>query len=185
MNRYFDLPWNALTEQGKLAEGRLATNRPHTFRFFTGYTLKSKLGSSNVAPVLYVYSGTPITTELGIDGLPTYPYNRGNLGRTPIFNQTDLLLSHEFTPFKNEVRRIRVEFNARNLFDQQRVVDKFVTLNHVLDGDASVDNPLDLFKGFNGKSLLSAQEIRTDPRYGMASSFQSPREMRFAIRFMF
>jgi hypothetical protein len=86
VNRYFDLPWNALTEQGKLAEGRLATNRPHTFRFFTGYTLKSKLGSSNVAPVLYVYSGTPITTELGIDGLPTYPYNRGHLGRTPIFN---------------------------------------------------------------------------------------------------
>jgi hypothetical protein len=185
VNRYFDLPWNALTQQGQVAEGRLATDRPHVFKFFTGYSFKSKFGSTNIAPVVYVYSGTPITSELGIDGLPTYPFGRGDLGRTPIFNQTDLLLYHDFTPFKSESKRIRFEFNARNLFDQKRAIDKFVTINHVLDGDVSVDEPKDLFKGFDANALLTSQELRRDPRYGMASSFQAPREMRLALRFMF
>ncbi|NWF84383.1 MAG: TonB-dependent receptor, partial [Bryobacteraceae bacterium] len=44
VNRYFDLPWLAYTEQGVMSEGRLATDRPHTFKFFGGYTQKSILG---------------------------------------------------------------------------------------------------------------------------------------------
>ena len=185
VNRYFDLPWNALTQQGKVAEGRLATDRPHTLKFFTGYGIKSKAGVTNLAPVMFLYSGTPLTTELGIDGLPTYPFGRGDLGRTPIFNQTDLLISHDFTIGKSESKKFRVEFNARNLFDQKRVIDNFVTLNHAFDGDVSVDDPKTLFKGFSATDLLKTLDFGRDPRYGKASSFQAPREMRIAFRFMF
>lgn len=185
VNRYFDLPWNALTQKGQVAEGRLATDRPHTFKLYTGYTVKSKLGSTNLAPIIYAFAGSPLTTELGIDGLPTYPFGRGDLGRTPVFTQTDFLLTHDFKPFKSESKLIRFEFNARNLFDQKRSIDSFVRLNHAVDGDVSVDDPLTLFKGYNANSLLGTLESGKDPRYTMAQTFQSPREMRIAIRFMF
>jgi hypothetical protein len=66
VNRYFDLPWIYYTEQGKFAEGRLATDRPHTFKFFGGYTLGNKLGSTTISPNFMVYSGTPITTEANL-----------------------------------------------------------------------------------------------------------------------
>jgi outer membrane receptor protein involved in Fe transport len=185
VNRYFDLPWNALTQQGKVAEGRLATDRPHTFKFFTGYTQKSKIGSTTFAPVIFAFSGTPLTSELGIDGLPTYPFGRGDLGRTPTFFQTDLLVYHDFSFFKSESRKLRFEFNARNLFDQKRVIDRFVTLNHAFDGDVSVDDPKTLFRGFDANQLLRTLDFGRDPRYGMASSFQAPREIRLALRFLF
>ena len=185
VNRYFDLPWNALTEKGKVADGRLATDRPSTFKLFTSYSMKSKIGTTNFAPIFLAYQGTPLTTELGVDGLPTYPYGRGDLGRTPMFRQMDLLISQDFTPFKNETMKLRFEFNARNLFDQKRTIDKFVTLNHILDGDVSVDDPKDLFKGFSAQKLLATGDFGRDPRYGLNSAFQAPREIRLGVRFIF
>jgi outer membrane receptor protein involved in Fe transport len=50
VNRYFDLPWIGYTEKGTFAEGRLGTDRPHTFKLYGAYTLNSRLGSTQLAP---------------------------------------------------------------------------------------------------------------------------------------
>ncbi len=42
VNRYFDLPWLGYTEKGVMADGALATDRPHTFKFFGGYTAEEQ-----------------------------------------------------------------------------------------------------------------------------------------------
>lgn len=186
VNRYFDLPWNALTEQGTVALGRLATDRPHTFKLFTGYEVKSKLGSTNFAPVFFAYSGTPVTTELNIDGLPTYPFGRGDLGRTNVFSQTNLLISHDFKPFKaNESMKVRLEFNAVNLFDQKGQIDRFARFDHELDGGASIDDPLTMFQGYSASTVIKSLDRGVDPRYGLTSRFQSPREIRMGLHFIF
>jgi hypothetical protein len=68
VNRYFDLPWLGYTEQGKLAEGRLGTDRPHTFKLFGAYNLKSKLGTTRLASYVrdqcdFVRAGLPVRTR--------------------------------------------------------------------------------------------------------------------------
>jgi len=118
-NRYYDEPWVGLTEKGTYAFGDLATDRPHTFKFFGGYTVKSKLGNTNLSPYVQWYTGTPITTEANlISSTPAFPFGRGDLGRTPIFFNTDFNLIHEFQPiYGHESTRVRFEFTVFNLFN--------------------------------------------------------------------
>lgn len=187
VNRYFDLPWLAYTEQGKMSEGRMATDRPHTFKFFGGYSLNSVMGSTTLSPTFVWYSGTPLTSEINaISSVPVYPYNRGDMGRTPIFNQFDLNVMHDFKPFKNsETMKLRLEFTVFNLFDSRIVTNKYQNLSHDDDGQLQFAHEADIFKGFNTRSLMTAQGIRIDPQYNLATSWQSPRSARIQLSFFF
>jgi len=187
VNRYFDLPWLGYTEKGQMSEGRLATDRPHTFKFFGGYTLNSLLGATTIAPNIVWYSGIPLTSEINaISSVPIYPYNRGDLGRTPIFHNFDLNVMHDFKPFKaNENLKLRFEFTVFNLFNSGNVTNKYTNMSHDDDGQLSFANDADIFKGFNTRSLMTAQEIRIDPQYNLANSWQSPRSARIQLSFFF
>lgn len=187
VNRYFDLPWLGYTEQGKMAEGPLATDRPHTFKFFGGYTLKSMLGHTTLAPNIQLYSGTPLTTEINaISSTPVYPYGRGDLGRTPFFYNFDLNLMHDFSPFKaNENLRFRFEFSVFNLLNSSTVINKNTILLHPDEGQLTFDNDADIFKGFNTKALMAAQNLHVNPLYDLASHFQAPRSARIQLSFFF
>jgi hypothetical protein len=187
VNRYFDLPWIGYTEQGKMSEGRLATDRPHTFKFFGGYTLNSILGGTTIAPSFVAYSGTPLTSEINaISTVPVYPYNRGDLGRTPIFHNMDLNIMHDFKPFKsNENLKLRFEFTVFNLLNSGIVTNKYVNMAH--DDDLQLDfaHEVDIFKGFNTRSLMATQEIRMDPQYNLPMNWQTPRSARIQLSFFF
>jgi len=187
VNRYFDLPWLGYTEQGKMSEGRLATDRPHTFKFFGGYTLNSLLGATTFAPNISWYSGIPLTSEIdAISTVPVYPYNRGDLGRTPIFHNFDMNVMHDFTPFKNhESMKLRFEFTVFNLFNSGIVTNKYTNMSHDDDLQLHFDNDADIFKGFNARSLMTEQGIRLDPQYNLANSWQSPRSARIQLSFFF
>jgi hypothetical protein len=187
VNRYFDLPWLAYTEQGKMAEGRLATDRPHTFKFFGAYTLRSKLGGTTFSPNVQLYSGVPLTTEINaISSVPLYPYGRGDMGRTPVYFNSDFNIMHEFKPFtNNESLKLRIEFTVFNLFNSSIVTNKDQILIHPDDGQLEFANDADVFKGFNTKALMTAQGDRTNPSYGLASGFQGPRSCRLQISFFF
>jgi hypothetical protein len=187
VNRYFDLPWISYNEQGRIAEGRLGTDRPHTFKFFGGYTLKSKVGSTTFAPSIALYSGTPLTTNVNvISSTPAYPYGRGDLGRTPFFHNFDFNVMHDFTPFKQwESTRIRFEFTVFNLFNSGTVTDKAVNLVHPDDGQLQFENQADFFKGWNAKQMIADQYGRTDPTFGLANAWQAPRSARLQLSFIF
>lgn len=192
VNRYFDLPWLGYTEQGQMAEGRLATDRPHTFKFFGGYTLKSLLGSTTIAPNVQLYSGVPLTSQINaISSVPVYPYGRGDLGRTPVFYNFDMNVMHDFAPFKaHEAMRLRFEFTVFNLFNSSIVTNKNTTMIHPDDGQLTFANQADIFKGFNTLQLMQTQQVnghsrRISPLYGLASDFQGPRSARLQVSFFF
>lgn len=187
VNRYFDLPWIGYNEKGKMATGPLATDRPHTLKFFGGYTHKSKVGSTTLSPNFVVYSGIPITTQINaISSTPVYPYDRGDLGRTPIFTNLDLNLMHDFAPFKaKENMRVRFEFTVFNSLNSSTVTNRDPTILHPDDGQLQFANDADIFKGFNTKALMTAQKLRTNPTYNLASGFQGPRSCRLQLSFVF
>ena len=186
VNRYFDEPWMVYDKAGKLVEGRLATDRPHTFKVFTSYDKKWMGGTTHLAPVINLFSGTPLTTELGLSGVPVYPNGRGDLGRTPVFFQGDFLLSHDVKLKSSESKYFRFELNVVNLLNNAVVTNKNTALNHPNDGDIQFDNTADIFKGYsNFAALQKAQEIRTNPQFGRASAFQGPRTLRLGFHFFF
>jgi len=193
VNRYYDMPWVGYDQTGHVANGLLATDRPHTFKLFGTYTNHNKLGQTTLAPYMSWYSGTPITTEVPVvSTVPMFPYGRGDLGRTPMFFNSDISVTHEIKPVKsNEQMKVRFEFYAQNLFNSSTVTDRFKTILHETDGhllfqnsDGS-DNYGAIFKGFDTRGLMKAQEDRLDPRYNQASSFQSPRQLRLQLSFLF
>ena len=53
-------------------------------------------------------------------GVPVYFNGRGDLGRTPMLNQTDLLIAHDFKIAGST--RIGVLANITNLFDQDTAI---------------------------------------------------------------
>jgi len=193
VNRNYDEPWVGVKQNGQYAFGPLATDRPNTFKFFGGYTLKSKLGSTTFAPNIYAYSGTPLTTEAAVvSSTPAFPFGRGDMGRTPFFYNFDVNLSHEVAPFKNhEAVKMRFEFTVFNLLNTSIVLDKFKTITYATDGQLQFNNPdgstnyPGIFKGFDTKALMAEQGIRQDPQYGMPSVFQGPRSARIQVSFFF
>jgi hypothetical protein len=187
VNRFFDLPWIGYTEQGKFSEGRLATDRPHTLKFFGGYSHESKLGTTTLSPNIAIYSGTPLTTEAqAISTVPTFPYGRGDLGRTPIFQNVDLNLMHDFKPFTaNEAMRFRFELTVFNLFNSTIITNKDVNIVHPNDGVIGFDHDADIFKGFNTRKLMQEQGLRLSPLYGYANGWNSPRSLRMQVSFFF
>ena len=187
VSRYFDLPWIGYNEQGKFAEGRLATDRPHTFKFFGGYTHSSRFGSTTLSPNVYLYSGTPLTTQLNaISSVPVYPYGRGDLGRTPFFKNFDLNLVHDFKPFSShESIKMRFEFSVFNLFNNGTVVGEDTTYLHPDDGQLQFANDVDIFKGYNAKAIMARDKQRVNPTFGYAQFWQSPRTARLQFSFFF
>ena len=170
-----------------MATGPLATDRPHTFKLFGAYTLKSKIGRTTFSPNFALFSGAPITTEINaISTTPVYPYGRGDLGRTPLFFNTDMNAIQDFMPFKShESMHMRFEFSVFNLFNQSTVTNRQGILLHPDDGQLQFENDADIFKGFNTKQLMQTQKLRTSPMYGQANGFQGPRQLRLQLSFIF
>ena len=184
VNRYFDLPWINYDARGNLIYGRLATDRPHTLKAFYSYDLKSKIGTTRFSPIFQVYSGTPLTTEVDVQDLNVFSFGRGDLGRTPIFSQTDFVAVHDFPGFR-EGQKVRFEFNVTNLFNQATVISRFTQITHTSDGAITFDNTADIFKGYDVLKQMARQQVRVDPRYGLDYSYQGPREVRLGFHFIF
>lgn len=191
VSRYFDLPWMSFDSHGKLVKGLLATDRPHAFKFYGSYTLKSKLGETTFGPNFMALSGTPLTTQVNVNAsTPVYVNGRGDMGRTPFYTNTDFLLTHEFRVGKRESMRARVELNISNLFNQSTITDRNqVLLNPNYEDILSIEPATNFFKGFDYKKMITdgvkAGDFYNNPMFGMANGFQSGRSLRLGLKFMF
>jgi hypothetical protein len=191
VSRYFDLPYASWDSKGKLSEGLLATDRPHTLKLYGAYVLKSKLGETSFGPNFWVYSGTPLTTELFvISSVPVYVNGRGDLGRTPVFSQTNMYIYHEFKLPKSERYRFRIDANFTNVFNQSTITNRYQNYMNRNDGSyLQFKNDVDFFKGFNWQQMVAQGvadgDLRTDPGYNKPNGWQGPRDMRFGLKFSF
>jgi len=138
-SRLFDLPTQTYLPSGKVDDGPLSTDRPHTASGLIYYRLKWAKMETNIGITQFAWQGTPISTCLPVIGTSSacqWAEGRGNFvqltraangdivrgdvvkdARTDPLVQTDLNLRHEI-PFQ-EKYRLSFEANLTNLFNQR------------------------------------------------------------------
>jgi hypothetical protein len=101
---------------------------------------------------------------------PTFPFGRGDMGRTDAYVQTDLNLSHSFNISKGA--RLRFEANVRNLFDQAGVISRVTQYNRA-GAISAAQLPLSrFFSGYNVNDFVNPQNntgsgVPYNPIYGL------------------
>ena len=194
VSRAFDLPYYYFDATGsqKNVLGRLGTDRPHTLKLFGSFDQKmGKLGVGTFGLTQFAWSGTPDSTSVIYLSAPTFPYGRGDMGRTPAYVQTDLSYNHNFKI--NERVSARFEANIVNLFNQAAAISRVTQLNRA--GAIGID-PVDFFKGYDPKNFVKvgSATIPANPIYGLpggnyntggTGAYQAPRNIRLGVRLVF
>ncbi|PYQ70926.1 MAG: hypothetical protein DMG01_26630, partial [Acidobacteria bacterium] len=108
-------------------------------------------------------------------------------GRTPMLSNTDFYVQHEFRLPNG--KRFQVNATVLNLFDQRAVANKFNNMRRT--GAGLNINETAFYAGqVNVQALIDASafpatSLRIDPRFLMASDYQSPMQARFGLKFVF
>ena len=199
VNRAWDLDELLYDSHGNLdVVGRLATDRPHVVKLYGAYQFPF---GTQVGAFFYGGSGTPISTyvtsvntaDLFVEGRGQF-YDRatGRVDdkRTPVLTRTDLLASHTINV--GGAKRLRLEMNVQNLFNQKTTRHTFNFLNRgsgIERGSSLIDlTHTNLLNGYDYNALILATPDRAnayEPRYGMADLFEDGTRAYFTARFEF
>ncbi|MBI4463913.1 MAG: TonB-dependent receptor, partial [Acidobacteria bacterium] len=191
LNRDFDIDELMWDSHGKLdVVGPLATDRTHVFKFYGSYTFPF---GTEVGGFWYIGSGTPLSTRVvTANHTEVFVEGRGDLGRTDVLSQTDLMVAHEVNVA--EGKKLRFEFNMLNLFNQKTPRLHYYYLNFgaapFRDSAAINLSRVDLAKGYDYRALLAQtpdgrQGKALDPRFGKDDLFNDGFQGRFGIKFIF
>ena len=237
-NRAFDIPTMTYLPNGKLDDGPLATDRPHTGKVQGYYRVKWLGMESNIGAIQSAFQGSPISSCIPVVGTSSacqWAEGRGNFvkfhrdpangnfvvdnvvknARTSPYFQTDLVVNHQIKVSKqHEQMRLVMEGNAYNVFNQHAATAyyQFVTPANLVSparlrrfsGDPGVDwntvmtgyNYVDALNGTGAFAGTITQVGATGPttvqppltlasRYGQPVLYQSARQIRLAVRFVF
>ena len=185
-NRAWDLDELVWDSHGNLnVLGRLATDRPHVVKLYGSYMMPT---GTQVGAFFYAGSGTPVSrTVYTVNTIPVFVDGRGSMGRTPLLSQTDLLVSHELK--MGGGKRVRLEANVLNVFNQKTARHIFDNLNRPRRQSSAIDlSNTNLAQGYDYQTLLAATpdgQDAYDPRYGMQDLFNAGTQARFSVRFLF
>jgi Carboxypeptidase regulatory-like domain len=192
VNRAYDIDEVLWDSHGNLdPQGRLATDRPHVFKLFGSYT--APFGTT-FGVFQYSGSGTPISTYLQTaNGAQVFVNGRGDMGRTPWLNQTDILLQHDLKVMNGKT--FRVEMNVLNVFNQQTARHIFNSYNRgagVARASSAVSlASVNLQNGYDYRALVAATLDAAlplgavDPRYSMQDLFNPPLQACLTAKFLF
>jgi hypothetical protein len=202
VGRDFDEPWVGFTASGQPAIGILPLDRTHVFKASGTYSFDWMNAKSNTTDFSFfttAASGTPKTTFINIFGIPIPETKRGDLGRTPMFTQTDLNLQHKIK-FGNDNRlAIALEFNVINVFNQDHVISvnqnksssSFVLAETdvVAGGDpvaaTNILTSSGVLAAYNKAEAAKGISLARNLAFNQPVTFQEPRSIRFGFRFMF
>lgn len=203
VNRFFDLPHLGFTLDGTPDNGRLATDRPHVFNAYGSYDFDwfgaVKGNKTQFSLFTTIQSGTPVTSFYTFYAAAV-AYGRGNLGRTPVFTNTDFALSHKFNFGSSERFSLAFDFNVLNLFNEANVLDLYSTPTGINPSIATLKLPASVTDEPSALNYILTNGIRSnfdaylndpsdprrkDSRLGLANSFQGPRAIRLGVRFTF
>ncbi|HRH42150.1 MAG TPA: hypothetical protein PKY82_10930, partial [Pyrinomonadaceae bacterium] len=156
----------------------------------------SKTNETTLSFFQTIESGTPVTSTVGFYTTSIF-LHRGDLGRTPVFTQTDLAFSHKYR-FGNDGKfSMALDVNLINAFDQKTVTGYFTSVSAVTLTEASLGfaTPAAATNAYTSGQLLTAINTyldgnattlnRRDSRYKLANGYQGPRGVRFGFRFLF
>ncbi|MDX6612900.1 MAG: hypothetical protein QOD75_2086 [Blastocatellia bacterium] len=200
VSRAFDLPFIGFTAKGEPDNGRLQTDRPHVFNIFGAYIFDwwgHKTHSTEISGFQTITSGQPQTTTIyGASTVtPQIFLGRGDLGRSPTFSQTDVNLTHRYRFGGDNRFTMAFDFNVLNFFDQKTVTAIYTVMNPSsapVNAAALGLSNVQYANGYTGGTLLNSilariasQPDRSDLRYKSPYLYQSPRQVRFGLRFLF
>jgi hypothetical protein len=180
VTRLYDSIIMAYDGDGNPVFGRLNTDRPHQFKLSGSYVFPWQ---TTVGVRFFAESGIPISHVTNIESsTPVFYDGRETDGRTPIYTQTDLLVTQALRlPGSN--KRFNVSLNVQNLFDQDGTLDVF---RNTTRDTIPLSSAEFLTNGFDFESFMATHPtIRRDPRFLQASSFQGPRNFRVSASFSF
>jgi outer membrane receptor protein involved in Fe transport len=175
VNRFFDAIQNSFDLNGQPVYGRLGTDRPHQFKgqFMYRFRTNTTLGLNE-----RIASGIPVSEEASVGAeVPFFPFGRGNLGRTPMYSQTDLSL-WQAVSFAG--KSFEVGMTVLNLFDQDTVTRRYSTRTV---GAFDLSNEEFFAGGLNYNALLNS--VDPDVKFNQPNQWQAPREVRLTVRFQF
>lgn len=198
VDRYFDALYLSFDTTGSKQPvmGLLQTDRPHQVKAQIAYT--APWGTS-IGLDGWVAQGTPLQSSINWKGFGgVYFKGRGDLGRTSGLSQFDLFLQHDV---KFSGRRVNVNLNVFNLFDQKTITNFSVTpFRDSFNGSPLVPTTNTaaqdafFFNGFDPYALAAAMRNagatqRDNPLYRLPTSATSDylrrRELRLGVKFMF
>jgi hypothetical protein len=188
-SRAWDLESLLFDARGNLdVQGPLATDRPHSFKAFGSYFAP---WGTEIGGFFLAQSGTPVSTLVqDIYQIPMFVNGRGDLGRTPVWSRTDLVIAQEFS--LGEQKRLRFEFNAENLFNQKTSAYTYTFLNRFRTRGSLINlTNVNLFNGYDYNALIAGTadaKLATgalDPRFGFADNFRTGFAGRFGVKFIF
>lgn len=207
VNRFFDLPFLGYNADGDPDDGKLATDRPHVFKAYGGYSHDwSPVNRTTIAAFTTLQSGTPLTTIYTLYAVTTAILNgRGDLGRTENFYETDLSVNHRYKFGRDNRFTFEGFIDITNLFDRRGQLTADTTISTVdfrasqaaANGCATCTGEIATFNTIlTGNGIRSAFNAylanpatalgsRTRNTYGLANGFQAPRLVRFGFRFFF
>jgi hypothetical protein len=170
--RFFDMWYLPFDKNLNPIDGPLGTDRPNSFKAYGSYAFPFGL---SVGLVANAYSGTPVTEEWIVDTEGYYPYNRGNLGRTPFIFFANAYV--EYSLKLSGHKALSFSLNVENLTDArtaQRIFSMKYRYN-ISPGDAAI----------LAKDWMPAPDEVVDPRFGMGYNFLPPISGRLGVRFVF
>lgn len=214
VNRFFDQPQAGWTVAGGQDNGVLSTDRPHVLKFYGAYRLdwEKKFGfldgnSTDFQLFTTFQSGTPLTSVIDLNGINTVVLSkRGDMGRTEMFTQTDFALRNRFKFGTDKRFTLVAEVDILNLFNESNELNRVnqidVATYSVRDlitqaerdaCDAADNQQPCLINGYrifqnNGSPAMLSEARNPANRYelyNLSNAFQSPREIRFGLRFIF
>jgi carboxypeptidase family protein/TonB-dependent receptor-like protein len=203
VNRNFDLPTVGFTALGVRDDGRLPTDRPHSFKFFGGYSLNwnerfgfMRNSVTDFSLFTTIQSGTPLTTRFVLFNIDNMILNgRGDLGRTEAFTQSDIAIHHRYRFGGSERFSLVFDLDILNLFNEINTLGVFDNISSTnIDPEeiglsANTPEAEAEFQRINTRDaivdLFNANPDAKDVRFGLPNSFQAPRTVRFGVRFIF
>lgn len=142
VNRFFDYVVNGFTALGVPDNGYLATDRRSAFKAYGGYTFNKWMSKAHETDLSFFFQGlqgTPQTTFVSLVASSIVLSKRGDLGRAPVFTQTDLSLTHRYRFGRDGRYALAFDFNALNAFNQNTVTRLTTAKYRVTNTIAAID----------------------------------------------
>jgi hypothetical protein len=180
VSRYYDSLFLSFDQKGRETLGRLNTDRPVQFKAQGSYTMP---WGTTVGLNFFAMTGLLQSSTVSFQAVPIYFNGRGDLGRMPMLNQTDLLLSHDVKIHGRT--SISLMLNVSNLFDQDTATRlAFAAYRDALVIPGFTNRPADAFFQPGGFDTLAIQAARLpasgrpSPTYNQPDQFQGARSIR-------
>ena len=187
VSRYYDSLFLSFDQKGQEVNGRLNTDRPVQFKLQGSYSAK---WGTTVGLNFFAMTGLIQSSTVSFQSVPIYYNGRGDLGRTPMINQTDLLVAQEIR-LKGSMK-VSLQANITNLFDQDTATGiAFAAYRDSLSIPGYSGRPAEAFfqkGGFDTVAIQAARlpaSGRPSPLYKQANAFQGARAIRVMAKFTF